>query len=88
VAGSGVATRTIRRLSAFGVVDVPAFYPFMVAAIVLVVAAWEPFDFTLDVGTLLGRLRAIRADPWQFVVVSDEGVEFVRYALFGLAGAA
>jgi VanZ family protein len=87
VAASGFAAAAMRRLRALGVVDVPAFYPFVIATLVLSVAAWEPFDFTLDVGTLVGRLRAIRVDPWQFAMVSDEGVEFIRYALFGLAAA-
>lgn len=79
-----VSKLALLRLRARGLVDVPAFYPLMIVAIVLCAAAWEPFDFTLDVGTLVGKLRALHADPWQFVVVSDEGVEVVRYAIFGL----
>ena len=63
----------------------PQFYPLLVALIVLLSAAWEPFDFTLDVGTLVGKVRALRLDPWQVGSVRDEGVELVRYALFGLA---
>jgi VanZ family protein len=65
--------------------EVPQFYPLLVAVIVLLAAAWEPFDFTLDVGTLVGKVRALQVDPWQFGSVRDEGVELVRYALFGLA---
>ena len=80
-----VSRRSLLRLQGLGLTDMPAFYPMLVAAIVLCIAAWEPFDFTLDVGTLVGRLRALHANPWQFVVVSDEGVEIVRYAIFGLA---
>jgi len=87
VIGSGFSNRSLNRLRRLGLVDVAAFYPLMIATIVVCVAAWEPFDFTLDVGTLVGRLRALHADPWQFAVVSDEGVEIVRYALFGLASA-
>jgi VanZ family protein len=79
-----VSKLALLRLRARGLVDVPAFYPLLIVAIVLCAAAWEPFDFTLDVGTLVGKLRALHADPWQFVVVSDEGVEVVRYAIFGL----
>lgn len=72
-------------LRARKLMEVPQFYPLLVAVIVLLAAAWEPFDFTLDVGTLVGKVRALQVDPWQFGSVRDEGVELVRYALFGLA---
>jgi len=81
------ARGAMRRLRAFRLTDVPSFYPMMVATIVLLIAAWEPFDFTLDVGDLVGKLRAFGHDPWQFVVVNDEGVEFIRYLLFGFVTA-
>lgn len=32
----------------------------------LCVTAWWPFDPTLDVSSLAGRLRALQRDPWQF----------------------
>ena len=73
------------QLRARKLMEVPQFYPLLVAVIVLLAAAWEPFDFTLDVGTLVGKVRALQVDPWQFGSVRDEGVELVRYALFGLA---
>ncbi len=82
IRSSRVATLQLR---ARKLMEVPQFYPLLVAAIVLLVAAWEPFDFTLDVGTLVGKVRALQVDPWQFRAVRDEGVELVRYALFGLA---
>ena len=76
--------RILDRLRALGLVDVPAFYPMMIATVLVGVAAWEPFDFTLDVGSVATKVRAWRADPWQFTGINDEGVEFVRYALLGL----
>jgi VanZ family protein len=82
IRSSRVATLQLR---ARRLMEVPQFYPLVVAVIVLLAAAWEPFDFTLDVGTLVGKVRALQVDPWQFGSVRDEGVEFVRYALFGLA---
>ena len=81
------AVRILRDLRARGLVDVPAFYPLAIATIVIAVAAWQPFDFSLDVGGLVGRVRALQKDPWQFGGVSDEGVELIRYACFGLAAA-
>ncbi len=80
-----IGRRAMHRLRALGLTEVPSFYPMLTASILLCLAAWEPFDVTLDVGSLIGKLHALRADPWQFGgVVSDEGVELVRYALFGL----
>ncbi|HEX3704692.1 MAG TPA: VanZ family protein [Vicinamibacterales bacterium] len=76
---------SLLQLRARRLADVPAFYPLLIAAIVLCVAAWEPFDFTLDVGTLVGKLRALRVDVWQLGGTRDEGVELIRYVLFGLA---
>jgi glycopeptide antibiotics resistance protein len=81
-----VGRRAIHRLRALGLSEVPSFYPMMIASIVLCLAAWEPFDVTLDVGSLIGKVHALRAHPWQFDILSDEGVEIVRYALFVLAG--
>jgi VanZ family protein len=86
VIGSRFSRSALSGLRRLGLVDVATFYPFMIATIVVCVAAWEPFDFTLDVGSLVGRLRALHANPWQFDVVSDEGIEIVRYAIFGLLG--
>jgi len=43
---------------------------------VMVIAAWWPFDPTLDVSTLAGRLRGLRQDPWQL-----DGTTVVRHAL-------
>jgi VanZ family protein len=89
VVAAGLATRMFPRaltgLRALGVTDVPGFYPFLITAIVVAVAALEPFDFTLDVGSLVGKLHAVRADPWQFAGIRDELVEFTRYVLLGLA---
>jgi hypothetical protein len=30
----------------------------------IVIAAWYPFDVTLDISTLSERTRAVRLDPW------------------------
>ena len=82
IRSSRVATLQLR---ARKLIDVPQFYPLLVAVIVLLAAAWEPFDFTLDVGTLVSKVRALQVDPWQLGALRDEGVELVRYVLFGLA---
>jgi VanZ family protein len=63
----------------------PAFYPVILAAVLVCATAWEPFDATLDVGDVVGKLRALRLDPWQFTSLGDEILETTRYALFGMA---
>lgn len=79
------ARASLTRLNALGVAAVPAFYPMMLAAVLLCAAAWQPFDFTLDVGTLVAKARAVGADVWQVGEFRDEGIEVVRNALFGLS---
>jgi glycopeptide antibiotics resistance protein len=91
--GAGITTVTVlaglprafKQLRERGLLDVAAFYPMMIAAMVTTIAAWEPFDFTLDVGSVAGKVRAFFGDPWQFRVVNDEGVTLVTYTLLALA---
>jgi VanZ family protein len=49
------------------------------------VAAWEPFDVTLELGTVASKIHALRQDVWQAGALTDEGIAIVHYALFGLA---
>lgn len=75
----------LRRLRAAGLIDEHAFYPMMVAAIVVCLSAWQPFDVTIEVGTLVSKIKLLQADLWQFTVPNDEGVGFVQFALFAAA---
>jgi VanZ family protein len=87
--GQGLLDRAMRRLRTAGLTDTETFYPAMVFAVLLCVAAWEPFDVTLDVGTVVSKLRMLHHDVWQYGgVLSDEGVEIIRYGLFAGFGAA
>jgi VanZ family protein len=80
-----VSRRTIRSLWAHRFVEVSAFYPMIIATLLVCIAAWEPFDFTLDVGSLVGKVRALKADPWQFGFASHDGVALLRYLILGFA---
>jgi glycopeptide antibiotics resistance protein len=60
-------------------------YTALSALVVLVVAAWQPFDLTLDVSTVGGKVRDLWRDPWQRGPVTDEGNAVVLYALATLA---
>ena len=58
-----------------------------VAAIVswalVLLFSWEPFDVTLDVGTIWSRLKALRLDPWQRPPTSHDVASAVPFFLFG-----
>jgi VanZ family protein len=68
-----------------GLLDGPVFYPLVIAAGVLVVSAWHPFAFTLDVSAVVSKVRLLLSDPWRVSMTGDEGVGFVVHALFALA---
>ncbi len=60
-------------------------YPALMAVAVLVVAAWQPFDLTLDVGGVGSKVRALVRDPWQSGPLTDEGNAVVLYGLSVMA---
>lgn len=60
-------------------------YPALIALTVLLVAAWQPFDFAMDVGAVGSKLRALYMDPWQQGPVTDEGGAVVLYSLATVA---
>src|SRR4030095_1541587 len=75
-----------RASAVYGTIDIPAkamFRLVAVAASLLAVAAWQPFDASLDVGGIVGKVRNFIADPWQAGAISDEAVDWLRYAFFG-----
>jgi len=83
--GIRITRSWLRRLRAAGLIDEHAFYSMMVAAIVVCLSMWQPFDVTLEVGTLVSKIKLLQSDLWQFTVPNDEGVGFVQYALFAAA---
>jgi len=80
--GENVSDRALKTFSSTGVFEQPSSYGALVAAIVLCAAAWQPFDATLDVGSLAPKVRALIRDPWQAGPLTDEGIAAVQYALF------
>ena len=63
----GAAQAAARRLNTG-----PAFQTALVAAVVVTLSAWEPFNFTLDVSTVVGKVRALATDPWQGGLSGDD----------------
>jgi VanZ family protein len=60
-------------------------YPVLAWSAVLVLATWHPFDTTIDVSGIAGKVRSVMRDPWQAGAIGDEGVDAIRYALFSAA---
>jgi VanZ family protein len=62
-------------------------YPLLLWGGVAALAAWHPFDTTIDVGSVAGKVRLLLTDPWQAGPIGDEGVDAVRYALVAMSAA-
>jgi VanZ family protein len=82
VAVAGVRVRRRLDAQATYAATLHELYPLLVWGAVAVLAAWHPFDTTLDIGGIASKVRSLIRDPWQAGVVADEGVDAVRYALF------
>jgi len=86
----GIALRTtaatlLNTGAASGLIQSPAFYPFLASLVLLFAGAWEPFNPTLDVGSVVSKLRTLRHDPVQFSPLSDEGVSLMQHLIFSAA---
>jgi glycopeptide antibiotics resistance protein len=77
--------RLLERARVAGLTASPAFELAALGALLVAIAAWEPFDVTLDVGTIVSKLHALSHDIWQAGVPTDEGIAVVHYALLGAA---
>jgi VanZ family protein len=45
--------------------EMPAFYLFGLAMIVICLLAWAPFDVTLDVGAIWSKVKVLESAPWR-----------------------
>jgi VanZ family protein len=73
----------LEKVNASGVATAAAFYPLLIATLLLCAGVLEPFDVTLDVGSVVSKIRALLHDPWQGGPVSDEGISLLQHLLFG-----
>lgn len=62
-----------------GLLTAPARYLLLAVLAAIVIAAWYPFDITLDVSTLSERTRAVRRDPWLWQPLSELFGQAARY---------
>ena len=59
-------------------------FPLLIALAVLLAAVWEPFDVTLDVGSVVPKLRTFVHDPWQGGPLTDEALSWTQHLFFTL----
>ena len=70
------------RLKAEGLGDTATLRPFAVAALLAAIAMWQPFDVTLETGTVVSKVRGLERDWWQFTGWRDEGLLILVWAFF------
>jgi glycopeptide antibiotics resistance protein len=90
LAGAMIAAIALRRqwagfisLPKVGAVASPTSRAVLATAVLVCIASWEPFDVTLDVGVLVGHLKALRAGLWQPSFSTEHVVMYVQFLLFG-----
>jgi VanZ family protein len=76
------ARKLVVAASARGIAGVASFYPLLMATLLLCAAVWEPFDVTLDVGSVVSKIRALMHDPWQGGPFTDEALSWTQHLLF------
>ena len=83
-----VLVRGMHGARRLGLVTAPARYLLAAVLAAIVIAAWYPFDVTLDVSTLSERTREVRHDPWlwpsSFELFAQAARFFVLAALITL----
>jgi glycopeptide antibiotics resistance protein len=83
--GGRIANAGLARLRSEGLADVPELRTMAIAAVLLAIAFLQPFDVTLEVGTVVGHMRALQANPWQLSVPRDEGIVILIASLFSMS---
>jgi glycopeptide antibiotics resistance protein len=76
--------RSVRRLKQLGALDAPTTFPVLIGVALVCLAAWAPFDVTLDVGIGLRKLAALGRDPWQADGPAREAAQLLRFVVLTL----
>jgi VanZ family protein len=78
----GLFVAAVRRLRTEGLADADEIRPLAIAVLVLLIAAWQPFDVTLETGTVATKVRSLQGNLWQFTGLRDEGTSLMLAAFF------
>jgi glycopeptide antibiotics resistance protein len=67
----------------------PFMYYFLISLILVVIGEWEPFDFTLDVGSVLPKIKLLLTSAFTFSSsLKSEPMLFFEFSLLGFTCAA
>jgi len=62
-------------------------FPLLVSCALVAFGMLQPFDFTLDVGSVWPKIRYLFRNPFEFtLLLRDEGVVFLRFVLLSYVG--
>lgn len=64
--------------------DAPSAFPAIVFVALVAAGCWEPFDFSLDVGSVLAHLKPLIRHPFTFANPDDDLMSFIRFLLASL----
>jgi VanZ family protein len=73
---------SLAAMNANGLATAPTLYPLLIATLLLCAAVLEPFDVTLDVGSVVAKAKTLLHDPWQGGPLTDEGLSILQHGLF------
>jgi glycopeptide antibiotics resistance protein len=65
--------------------DAPSAFPAVVFLILVVGGCWEPFDFSLEIGSLWARVHPLIANPWHLSLARLDlftGIQYLLATLF------
>jgi glycopeptide antibiotics resistance protein len=67
----------------------PFMYYFLISLVLVVIGEWEPFDFTLDVGSVLHKIKLLLISAFTFSSsLKSEPMLFFEFSLLGFTCAA
>lgn len=61
--------------------DAPSAFPAFVFLMLVVAGCWEPFDFSLDVGTIIEHVKPLIRQPFALGKPDDDLMSFIRFLL-------
>lgn len=85
LAGRSAVLAGFERLRSAGLAGVREFRPLAIWSVVLLVTAWQPFDVTLELGTVATKVRSLQSNLWQFSGIRDEGLLLLVTSLFAMS---
>lgn len=64
--------------------DAPSAFPAIIFVGLVIAGCWEPFDFSLDVGSVIEHVKPLIRHPFAFANPDDDLMSFIRFLLASL----